>query len=219
MMRIALTLALLSSSVAGADTFKEPSTNHEFETTRMVDGRPFALLGAGVRKKFLVKVYAMALYADAAEARRAFPALAARAGGSDHAKLVASDHAQSFFLWGTFGKVGVMHFVRSVEGEKIREAFKEGFEDDLEGKSGPVQKAAAEQFVALFDKDIKDGQEIVLHSFPDGRLEVELAGEKRVGPQNPKLTRAVWEIWLGAKPISIDLRRELVDRIDLLAKP
>src|SRR5262249_32653023 len=126
MRRLSAALAILAlCAVARAESVEEPATNIRFDAATSVDGRPYVLLGVGVRRKFVVKVYAMALYVDEAEARHAFPALATRAGGRDHAKLVAGDHAQSFVLWGTFGKLARLHFVRDVEVKKIREAFEE----------------------------------------------------------------------------------------------
>src|SRR5262249_49924166 len=101
----------LAPSPARAPNIEEPATAQRFEAVRTVEGRPYALVGLGVRKKFVVKVYAMALYVDEADGRHAFPALVSRAGGHDHAKLTSGDHAQSFVMWGTFGKVAVLHFV------------------------------------------------------------------------------------------------------------
>jgi hypothetical protein len=201
-------------------TIKEPGSGVGFESTRMVDGRPLVLLGTGLRKKFVVKVYAMGLYVDEAEARRNFPALVARAGGRDRAHLVAGDHAQAFVVWGQFTKVGVMHMVRSVDADKIKGAFQDALEDELSDKAPPELKAATEAFLGLIDTghDILNGQEIVLKTTADGHIELDLAGQKKVGPQNAKLARALWNVWLGPKTISKDMRASLVDRIDLLGK-
>jgi hypothetical protein len=38
------------------------------------------------------------------------------------------------------------------------------------------------------------------------------------GPKNPRLAQAIWNIWLGPKPINPELRKALVGRIDALAK-
>jgi hypothetical protein len=214
-----MVLSLLCSAAAFAETVQEPSTGQSFEAAATVEGRPYVLLGAGVRKKVLIKVYAMALYVDEAEARHGFPALVSRAGGRDHAKLTASDHAQSFVMWGTFGKMAILHFVRDVDAGKIRGAFEDSLEDELSDKSPPEMKQAAKQFLDLFDHDMKEGQEISIRTSADGKIEATVAGVKKSGPQNAKLARAVWGIWIGAKPISADLRRALVERIDVLGKP
>jgi hypothetical protein len=175
-------------------------------------------MGTGVRKKIGFKVYAMALYVEEAEARRAFPALAVRAGGRSHALLVASDHTQSFLVWGQFAKLAVMRFVRNVDGEKIRDGFKDGLADELSERTPPELRAAAESFVALFDRELKEGQEIVLATAADGQVSLDLPGEKKTGPRNPKLARAVWNVWLGPKTISTDMRRSLIERIDILGR-
>jgi hypothetical protein len=210
---------LLTCAIARAEPVVEPATGQSFEATRTVDGRPFALLGTGVRKKIGFKVYAMALYVDETDGRRAFPALAMRAGGRDRSRLINGDHAQSFVIWGQFAKLGVMRFVRNVGGEKIRDGFKEGLEDELAGKGGPELQKAAEAFVALFgDRELKVADEIHLLTGGDGKVQVEIAGERKDGPQSPKLVRAVWNIWLGAKPISTDLRKGLIERVDVLGR-
>jgi hypothetical protein len=219
MTRLLFALLLVLPAMARAELVKEPSTGHAFESSVTVDGRPLTLLGVGVRKRFVIKVYAMGLYVDEAEARRAFPALAQRAGGRDHARLVRSDHAQAFVIWGGFPKMGVLHFVRAVGAERIREAFREGLADELSDKAPADLRAAAEAFLALFDQDLKEGDELILRTGRDGKVDVEVAGVKKPGPQSAKLVRAVWSIWLGQKAISKDLRLGLVDRIDRLARP
>jgi Chalcone isomerase-like len=203
---------------AAADEVKESATGVTFATERTVGGHKLMLFGTGVRKKFVVKVYAMALYGDEEEARRNFPALVARAGGKSRAALLGSDHAQTFLIWGAFTKLGVLHFVRDVGAEKIRDAFKEGLEEELSEKAAPELRKAAETFLAMFDKDLKDGSEILIRTDGDGHVRVEIAGDKKDGPSNPKLARAIWAVWLGAKPISPDMRKSLVDRIDQLGK-
>jgi hypothetical protein len=214
-----IVLALLFAAGARAESVSEPATGHGFDAVTQVAGRPYALVGVGVRKKVMIKVYAMALYVDEAEGRHAFPALVSRAGGSDHARLTKDDHAQSFVMWGTFGKQAVLHFVRDVDASKIRGAFADGLEEELSDKAPADLKQGAQAFLGLFDKDLKEGQEIVIRTTADGKIEAEVAGAKKSGPQSPRLARAVWGIWLGAKPISSDLRRALVERIDVLGKP
>ena len=45
-----------------------------------------------------------------------------------------------------------------------------------------------------------------------------MAGAQKSGPHNPRLARAMWGIWLGGKPISTDMRKSLIDRIDQFGK-
>jgi len=79
-------------------------------------------------------------------------------------------------------------------------------------------KPVAEAFVAAFDRDVKEGQEIVLRTTGDGKISVSVAGSKKEVGQNPRLAKAIWNIWLGAKPISGDMKKSLVERVDALGK-
>ena len=81
-----------------------------------------------------------------------------------------------------------------------------------------VRRSDAQAFLALFDKDVKSGQELRIATDEGGKVTVEIAGQKKSGPQSPQLSRAIWEIWLGSKPISTDMRKILVERVDELGK-
>jgi hypothetical protein len=174
-----------------------------FAPTRVVAGRTLVMIGVGEKKDD----YAMALYVDEIDARRAFPALAARAGGRSRSRLLAADHSQTFVVWGHFTKVAVLRMSKDVSGDTLRGWFQAGIPD-----------FKAETFFDLFNRDLKKGAELVLRTFDDGRIEVELDGEKKEGPQNAKLARSLWKMWLADKPPVPELRRALVERIEVLGR-
>lgn len=215
---LALVSVLASATPATAEKVTEPATDVQFDAKRTTDGKSYVLVGVGVRKKLVVKVYAMGLYVEEVEGKRAFPSLAMKAGGSDKAKLTEGDRAQAFVIWGQFGKLGVMHFVRDVGADKIRGAFEEGLTDELTEKAPADVREATQAFLKLVDRDVKSGDEVLLHTGADGKIELSIAGQAKGSVQNTKLARALWSIWLGPKPISKDLRAELVNRIDELGK-
>lgn len=197
--------------------FVEPTTRYAFETVVTVDGRPYILVGAGARKVYGFKVYAMGLYVEDEPARRAFPRLAQQAGGSDHASLVRSELAYQFVVLGEFGKLARLHFTRNVSAKETRDAYREALGEAASTKAPPELKRAAEAFLALFD-DIKEGEDIIIRTTTEGQIVVEAHGQKRVGPTNLRLTHDIWDIWLGARPISGDLKKSIVDRIDTLGR-
>ena len=59
---------------------------------------------------------------------------------------------------------------------------------------------------------------VVTPRFPDGLTIVEAHGQKKVGPTNARLAHDIWDIWLGQKPISADLKKGMLDRIDTLGR-
>jgi hypothetical protein len=203
---------------ARAERVAEPATGVQFDARKSVDGRNYTLIGAGVRKKVFAKVYAMGLYVEDVDGKRAFPSLATKAGGTDKAKLTEGDRAQSFVMWGAFNKIAVLHFVRDVDAGKIRGAFEEGLTDELAAKAPADVREATQAFLNLIDKDAKSGDEIVLHTAPDGMVDISIGGDNKGSVQNVKLARKIWAVWLGARPISKDLRQDLVNRIDELGK-
>jgi tetratricopeptide (TPR) repeat protein len=197
--------------------FVEPVTHYTYKTWIELDGVPYTLIGAGARKVYGFKVYAMGLYLEDEPARKGFPALAARAGGSDHDSLARGDLAHQFVVLGDFGKAALLHFVRNVSGKDTRDAYREALSDDVSGRASPELKRDAEAFLALFD-DIKDGEDLLIRTTGTGQVIVEAHRQRRVGPTNPRLVHDIWDIWLGQKPISADLKKGMLDRIDTLGR-
>src|SRR5947207_2451636 len=87
---------------------KPKSFKHE------VDGRRLMMTGQGARVRDGDKLYDVQVWIDETDARRAFPALAMRAGGRDKARLTRGDHAPAFLVWGRFNKQAVFKFARAV---------------------------------------------------------------------------------------------------------
>jgi len=178
---------------------------------RTVDGRPLVLVGQGARVKDGDKLYDMQMWIDEEDGRRAFPALAMRAGGRDKARIVRGDHAPAFLVWGRFTKQAVFKFARAVPAATMREDVKSAL-DDVKG---------ADAVLALFAVDADAGDEWVLTTRDNGEIELrtgDAKDDRKDGPQSPKLQRALWDVWLGAKPLSVDLRRQLIEKINLLGQ-
>jgi hypothetical protein len=197
--------------------FVEPVTRHAFQTVMPIEGTPYTLLGAGARKVSLWKVYAMGLYVEDAPARKGFARLAAQAGGADHDSLARGDLAHQYFVNGDFGKAALLHFVRPVAAKDTRSAYRDALGEAGSSRAPEDLKRDVEAFLALFD-DVKDGEDLTIRTSADGQITVEARGQKRAGPKNVRLARDVWDIWLGGKPISADLKKSLLDRIDTLGR-
>lgn len=214
----ALLFALLVVPAARADTFVEPSTEESFEAVQKVGGRTFLLLGAGARKPPAPAAYAIALWVEQEMAHRAFPALAAKVKGRTRDKLVGGDRSPTFVVWGDFEKIGELRFKEATSAETLRAAFEEGLSPLLADKVPADLKDRVRAFLALFDRDLSPGDSIRIHTSPGGAIELEIAGSKKEVPTDARLQRGIWEIWLGGKPVSNELRRALIDRIEILGK-
>jgi tetratricopeptide (TPR) repeat protein len=198
--------------------YKEPVTGLVFDTFLMVDGKEYVLVGVGTRKVIGFKVYAMALYIEDEAARKGFTKLAGQAGGADAKTLQKSGLVPGFIIQGEFGKHAIMRFTRAVSAADQRKSYREALGDDATDKATPEVRKAAEDFLALFSDDVKDGDVIEIQTDADDRVGIAIGGKKKWGPRNARIAHDVWDIWLGANPINADLKAALIDRVDTLGR-
>ena len=195
--------------------YVEPTTRHSFPTNMNIGDKDYALLGAGS----MSKTYAMALYVEDEPARAQFVRLAAQAGGTDHASLFRNDQAPQFVVLGDFGKHAVFYFEKAMTIAKLRELYRDALAEDTKSSATPELRRDAEAFLALFDRDMKPGDELHLHTDSDGEIFVHVGkGFTRTGPRNQRIVHDLWTAWLGPKPIANDLKSHLLDRMDSLAR-
>lgn len=178
------------------ESFTDPSTDLAFPLSvriRTLDGRDLHLTatGSGVRKKLVVKVYGAALYADAA----------ASLGSNPIDALTREDMARRL----------VMTFKRGVDGGKIRDAYREGLVDKV-WRTKPTGDLAYEfdRFLEYFDAGVKEGESIELTYVPGEGLYTVVGGQPKPMVARPEIARQIWSIWLGASPVSEDLKNGLV---------
>lgn len=191
----------------------ESSTGQRFPgtVTLSADGRSFTLdcTGAGVRKKLVVKVYALGFYLDAGCRQELQRQWQPKAPSSEELEdqpaffqaLVDSTCARRFEL----------KFVRDVEAEKIRESFHEGIAAHLTDLPRDQELAAAErQFIAWFQSGVRTGGRLTVHLLPDGIVEAYHNDSKLGRLRNSRLASGIAAIWLGRQCISESLRNELI---------
>jgi hypothetical protein len=206
---------------AAAAEVVELASGQKFTTPLLLGGANYSLLGVGLRsrqtgKEPKVLLYAMALYVDHAAAKMPFPALYGKA--PTRAMMMAESRAQNFVLWGRFGKLAVLRFIRPQTKAEVVAELRGGLAEILTDKTADELRRDAEKFLLLFDKDFKEGDELRIHTDETGRIEVQIDGVKKPGPHNPKLARHIWDIWLGSRAIAKDMRQSLVDKLDILKK-
>jgi hypothetical protein len=176
----ALALAFISTAALSA-TLK----GVEMKDSLDLDGKKLVLQGLGVRKKFFVSVYVGGLYLTTPTKD------AAAALSADEPKRIA------------------LSFLREVDAEKIREAFKEG----LEHNSPEALKAIGtkiDSFLALFRSEFREGDLLSVTYTPDGGTVV-VKGESVLGRvYGADFMKALFSIWLGKNPPSEDLKKGMM---------
>lgn len=170
--------AAMAASVGGVD-IPERAT---------VGGQVLALNGAGLRTKFMVKVYAGALY------------LPRPAATTEEALSMEGPKRMH------------MHFIhKKLKKKKLTDAWREGFEGNLTAKEHEALSPLIDRFCALF-KDTARGETYTFDYVPfegaatkvyrNGKLLDTIKGEG--------FMRALLLIWLGERPADNSLKKAML---------
>jgi hypothetical protein len=184
----AVALATLATSAADPVPVKGSKVKYEPAVAVMVGDKAvnLALTGVGLRSKLGFGVYAVGSYLqDGAAARSA-------------EELVKAD------------AVKVLHLVmeRDVSAREFVDAFRSAIAkshppDTFRDEFAQVAKAVGEQAA-------KKGDHIILLATPGAGVRIQLVGKADVTVKNAAFAQALWEVYLGEKPVDENLKRGLV---------
>ena len=162
--RLVLSALMLFSTVAGV----------KLDDSVSVNGQNLVLNGAGIRKKFFIKVYVGALYLTAKQ--------------SDAAAIQAADAPRRM----------VMHFLYGVRKDQMADAWEEGLRDNTPNASAEVK--ANFRTLESWMEDIKEGNELVLTYVPGTGTTVVVNGHAKGTLSGKATSDAILASWVGAKP-------------------
>ena len=200
-------LAQDDAAPAHEETYVEPKSKVEFPVKLPVKGsdQPHYLLGAGVRTKtiFGVKVYAVGLYVEPSAARKALQVYR----NAQAKNLEKNPKVAESLLQGDFGKTLRLVMTRDVDAEDMREAFEDSLEPRLRKIAAGVEnkergKQALAKFKGQFESELKEGTDLIFTWQPDGKLHSVINGEYKGAIESRELALALFDIYLGADPIS-----------------
>lgn len=178
-MRILCVLLVLMLNTAIADEVAGVKISEQVEASDVV----LELNGAGLRKKYFVKVYVGGLY------------LPEKTHVSDQAIRMAGARQIN------------MHFLRDVGADKITAGWTEGFTsntNDLAALNERLQK-----FNALFE-DMKEGDEIILQYLPGQGTRVIIKSRQKGVIAGEDFMQALLRVWLGDKPADEALKAAML---------
>lgn len=167
------------------------STRFPTSVTLPVNGKPATmhLTGTALRTKFVFNVYAMGSFLqDGVKASTAEDVAQAKA-------------AKMFYL--------VME--REVSARDFTEAIKSaiGNTQDASKFNGDFAQIST----ALGNKSLRKGDHIMLLASPDGELKISIINRVELTIKNAEFTQAVWNAYLGAKPVNAGIKAGLVSRL------
>mmetsp|Transcript_33337 Transcript_33337/g.84208 ORF Transcript_33337/g.84208 Transcript_33337/m.84208 type:complete len:244 (+) Transcript_33337:78-809(+) len=183
----------------GASAVKEPVTGINFPGNLQAGGKSLELLGCGERRKKIVgpvavNVYAIGMYVDQG------PASAAGKGVSGEAA------AAKALSDGSFTKSLRLVMARSVNAEKIGDALAEQIEPRVKGTGAPV-----DEFKGFFKGLEKlENQQVVIFTQTGSTLAVSAPGNRSSQFNSAPLCKALFDIYLGDKPVSDNAKNAMV---------
>ena len=164
LLAVAFALPLIAATIADVN----------LENSVAVGNQTLVLNGAGIRKKFFVKVYAGGLYLQAKN--------------KDAAAILAADAPRRM----------VMHFVYSVSKDQMCDAWSEGLEANTPNASAEV-KGGFKTLCSLMEP-IPKGNRLVLTYVPGTGTTVEVNGKNKGTLTGKATADAILATWLGPKP-------------------
>ncbi len=217
---LSLALAPALAAQDPAPTVEEPKSEVAFAKWMEFPGSktPLHLLDVGIRTKtiFAVKVYAFGLYLEAKPAAKAVEAYR----GLSQKERRKSGELYHALLTGEFSKGLRWVMTRDVDGEDIAEAFADSIEPRLKklekaAKEGQVEaaRAALKTFKAYFTDELTEGTELVFAWHPGGRLVTKVGGKVLGEVKSEHLALALFDVYLGADPISEDAKDAFADSV------
>jgi len=189
-LRAALTISM---GILALPSFAAEIAGVKFADQVEAGGKQLVLNGAGLRRKFIFKVYAMALY---------LPAKAATAAAAIDApgpKRIA---------------IGML---RDVDAKTFSDALREGIEDNHSEAQVKALEPRLKQLEAVMQKvgTAKEGMRVGLDWVPGAGTQVSIDGAPADAPiAGEDFYRALLRIWLGPHAVQDDLKRALLGAKD-----
>jgi hypothetical protein len=150
-----------------------------------IEGQKLALHGAGLRSKFMVKVYVGGLY------------------------LPDTKVAPASILESQSVKAVKLHFKRDVSSDKMRAAWSEGFANNC-SKNCDAYKKDLEKVNAVMT-DVKEKETMTFYFSPD-KLSFYKNDVKKLDIPSQGLSREILAIFLGSKPADADLKKGMLSK-------
>lgn len=207
-----VTTLLLAVALCGTE-IRAPNVSADFPTELQTPVGVHLLTGTGVRTRTIlkVKVYTFGLYVDGEGARKGL----ASWRGKDAAALSADASLYDELLKGSFPMTLRLEMSRSVTAGQMTEAFDEALTPRVAQAAQRGMPGGAEavgQFRALFTTPLTRGTEL-LFTWSGDRLLVSIGGRQVGTIDNRALAWALFDVYLGAKPISAEGKRSVIARL------
>ncbi len=158
----------------------------EFPDTVTLGGETLDLVGVGLRSKWMVKVYGMAVYQKTPTKKAAH--------------LIGADEPK--FIW--------IKMLRGIDGDKMRDAIDEGLEANVAEATRTAIAAQVASLKKAFPGEIPKGANIGFWYQPGRGTVLQLGDVDKARLPGKAFMSALWSIWFGKEPADADLKRSVL---------
>ncbi len=173
---------ILIAALVAAPAFAAEFEGVTSPDTVTVDGKTLQLNGMGLRQKFVFKVYVASLYVEHTS--------------KNPADIIKADETRRV----------EMKMLRDLDKKAVVDAIKEGFVNNTKDIA-PLQ----ERLTRFTDKitDVKKGASLVIQYVP-GKGTVVDGGKDTYVAEGKDFADALFNVWLGAKPVDDNLKKGML---------
>ena len=195
-----LALALLIALPTAASAIVEKKSETEFpdEVSETLDGESYTesytmvATGVALREKTMLKVdvYAIVSYLDATVTLE----------GDKAAALITIESPKRL----------QMEILRGFSKDKLVKSFTDIIDKNYDDDSAFAEDLAI--FLAYFEKDAEEGDELIFDYHPAVGLKTSVNGELKGTIENSAFTEALWTVWFGEKPANKGMKESLLEQ-------
>ena len=176
---LAAVLTAPSTSQAAAKTI----AGYTFPATITEGGQTLELVGAGLRSKWFVKVYAIGVY-QKTNTRTA-----------NH--LINSNEPK--VLW--------LHMLRGISGDKMRDGIDDGIKDNVSAATRKQIAPLVDKLKRSMPPKLTNKADIRFAYTPGAGITLSFNKRTKATFKGRAFMSAVWSIWFGRKPADKDLKK------------
>lgn len=180
-------VALLASLLLSFGSYAVEVAGVKVEEKVMAGSQELVLNGAGLRTKFVFKVYVGALY------------------------VVQKTTNPTAIVDSTSPRRMVLRMLRDMDAEALYNALDEGLRNNLTASELVDLKPRIEQLGAIMKGigKVKEGDMIAI-DFGAGGIEIGLNGKERGKLEGAAIAQALFKVWLGENPADGSLKKALL---------
>ncbi len=179
-----LCLGLVATPLA--DVGAASAGGASFPDTVELGGEKLPIVGVGLRSKWMVKVYAMAVYQ--------------KTPTKNAGHLIRGDEPK--FIW--------IKMLRTIDGDKMRDAIDEGLENNTSESTRKSIAAAVDKLKRSFPNEIPKGANIGFWYVPGRGTVLQMGDVDKARMAGKTFMTALWSIWFGKDPADADLKKSVL---------